>query len=248
MTCKLALVFLLQSFLSNCLWAGQFHSTGKKKKGTKKGEVEQVLKVEDKLAVQESLSLILTSPFFTTSELVVLTFGMLKPWEVRRFFSVCPTMWNLFKEYSINIFLEADTKPSEPIQFFITDATSVLSQQVSKMYQKPEGEFYLTHRAVKICKETEFSELKEWPIVEIKSTIFDLNVTLFTKKTFVILNNSPNDTILELKKRIQSCSGIPASQQSLILFSKRLDDTVTLDFYGITHNSPVELVLGMRGD
>jgi len=85
---------------------------------------------------------------------------------------------------------------------------------------------------------TEFIQLYN-PIIDIKL------ITLTGKK--IALTISKYDTVQRLKKRIYALENILIDQQKLSFNGKCLDDTNTLDHYGITTNSTVHLILRLRG-
>jgi len=74
---------------------------------------------------------------------------------------------------------------------------------------------------------------------------FFIRAKTLTGKTIILTRLSKSSTIWNVKERIQDVEGIPPAKNRLIYCGKQLDDSKSLDDYGIAEGTIIHLVLAL---
>ena len=78
-------------------------------------------------------------------------------------------------------------------------------------------------------------------------TAFQIFIKTLTGKSLTLVVRK-EDSIKELKEKIQVKQGIPANQQRIVYAEKQLQDDKTLSDYDISKDATLHLVLRLRGE
>ena len=97
-------------------------------------------------------------------------------------------------------------------------------------------------RETKVRQKLPTGEAKSEKIKPVRSLHMTIYVKTLTGQT-ITLSVQQNDTIKNVKSKIQDKKGIPPHQQSLLFFRQPLQDAKTLSDYKINHESTLHLVL-----
>lgn len=61
------------------------------------------------------------------------------------------------------------------------------------------------------------------------------------------IETRPDETVLDVKRKMAEQEGIPVDQQRMIFAGRHLEDSCTLSDYAISHESTIYMVLRLRG-
>ena len=79
-----------------------------------------------------------------------------------------------------------------------------------------------------------------------KDTTFQIFISTLTGKTVTIVVRK-DDSVKNLKEKVQDREGIPSDQQRIVYAGKELLDHKTLSDYDISKDATLHLVLRLRG-
>ncbi|CAG8622620.1 5010_t:CDS:2 [Ambispora leptoticha] len=76
---------------------------------------------------------------------------------------------------------------------------------------------------------------------------FQIFVRGIEGRTNTINDITPETKVIDIKKMVEVKTGVPPEEQRLLFAGKQLEDNLTADFYKITKNSTLHLVLRLSG-
>jgi ubiquitin len=80
-----------------------------------------------------------------------------------------------------------------------------------------------------------------------KMPLVEMYVKTLTGKTVTVKLDPGTDVVLNMKRAIQNCEGIPPDQQRICYLGEQLHDTRQLSWYGLKKKSTVNLIMRLRG-
>lgn len=135
------------------------------------------------------------------------------------------------------------------IEFSKSWSVEKLKTEIASKLNLPDIDFKIKHKKALL---TDPSSLRDYSIIKItrkpaEPALIEVFVITLLNRTLTLKIN-PKSTVAQLKLMIEKEEGFPVDKMRLIYAGRQLEDSKTLNYYGIKEGSTIHFVLRMAGD
>lgn len=132
------------------------------------------------------------------------------------------------------------------IEFSKSWSVEKLKTEIASKLNLPDIDFKIKHKKTLL---TDLNSLRDYSIIKItrKPALIEVFVKTLLNKSLTLKIN-PKSTVAQLKLMIEKEEGFPVDKMRLIYAGRQLEDSKTLNNYGIKEGSTIHFVLRMAGD